>query len=177
MEVEFIPIPHEQLLTCNIFSKDLTFLSTLHFPKWALNKGEDSSLILFCDTLKQAYGFSAYSVQEGMFSLIFTKAKSTPPHTHTHQEKSCLAWSYCLSWEFKCLATILCIFSHVIFGEIIVAVDTQIVLSLLLSDTIKTKNNRVKDIREIKSEIETIFAIRILFKYVPTDANHASIIT
>lgn len=72
----------------------------------------------------------------------------------------------------------MCSFSHVIFGEIIVAVAVQIVLSWLLSDTIKTKNifvkDRLNDIKEIKREIEASFSIRILFKYVP---KHADMIT
>lgn len=101
-----------------------------------------TSLFLFCDASKQAYGFTAYSVQEGMFCPIFAKAK-VPPFK---KKKRCLHWNYCLSFGgFICLATLLCTFSRVVFGEMIVAVDAQIVLSWLLSDTIKTKNIFVKN--------------------------------
>lgn len=65
-------------------------------------------------------------MQEGISLLIFAKAKVPYP-----KEKCYLHSNYCLFLEFKCLTTLLCTFSHVIFGEIIVAMDAQILFWLL----------------------------------------------
>lgn len=67
-------------------------------------------------------------------------------------------------------------FSHVIFGEIIVAVYAQIdLLWLFLRPKILLRT--AKAIRENEGEIETRFSLRIPFKYVPTDADPADMIT
>lgn len=109
--------------------------------------------LFFCDLPKEAYGFQHILCKEGMSSLIFAKAKMAPTQGKNFAYLEILSF---FSW-FKCFATQMCNFSDVILGEIIVAVNAQIVLVFyFLSDTIKTKNvfkNRDKNISEIKSSL------------------------
>ena len=66
-------------------------------------------------------------------------------------------------------------------NKIVIAVDAQVVLSWLLTDLVKTKNqlacNRIKDIHRMIKDLKDKFKIPISFKYVPTDQNPADLLT
>ena len=62
-----------------------------------------------------------------------------------------------------------------------IAVDAQVVLSWLMSQQIKTKNqfakNRLKDISMMTQEWKVKYNLDSVFKYVPTDRNPADLLT
>ena len=65
--------------------------------------------------------------------------------------------------------------------EIVIAVDAQVVLSWLMSQQIKTKNqfakNRLKDISMMTQELKVKYNLDIVFKYVPRDQIPADFLT
>ena len=81
----------------------------------------------------------------------------------------------------KGLATLLKVYSNVKIESIFIAVDAQIVLSWLLSSTVKTKNlfakNRISDINRMLGNLKSKYNVPIHFKYVPTSENPADLLT
>ena len=81
----------------------------------------------------------------------------------------------------KCLHLILDSYPNVTFKRLVIAVDAQVVLSWLMSQQIKTKNqfakNRLKDISMMTQELKVKYNLDIVFKYVPTDQNPADLLT
>ena len=67
-----------------------------------------------------------------------------------------------------------------VITDIYIFVDAQLLLSWLLKDNIRIKNiftgNRVKDINDIKNQIEKNSDIRIKYKYVHTTENPVDLI-
>ena len=59
-------------------SYDLTKLDSLKFPRFVTSEDSPADFYIFCDVSKGAYGFAAYSVQDGEFHLVFAKAKVAP---------------------------------------------------------------------------------------------------
>lgn len=109
-------------------------------------------LHIFCDASKRASGSVAYIVQNGRSALVFAKAKVSPLKSKTLPNLEL----HVLFLAIKCLWNILEMFSNISIKNTFVAVDTQTVLSLLLSEGVKAKNwfvkNRIKDISKTAKE-------------------------
>ena len=81
----------------------------------------------------------------------------------------------------KCFLSLLKAYSRIRIGDIVISVDAQIVLSWLLSDNIKIKDqfvkNRHKDIHRMIRELKEKKSLSIKLRYVHTDQNRADLLT
>ena len=131
-------------------------------------------MYLFCDSSKQLYGFALYNVQD---NLMFAEAKVTPLKPRSLPTLELLF----VFLGVKCLHLILDSYPNVTFKRLVIAVDAQVVLSWLMSQQIKTKNqfakNRLKDISMMTQELKVKYNLNIFFKYVPRDQNPADLLT
>ena len=138
---------------------DLTSLNVT-FPRYVVNKA-----------------FALYNVQDNKSNLMFAKAKVTPITPRSLPTLELLS----VFLGVKCLHLILDSYPNVTFKRLVIAVDAQVVLSWLMSQQIKTKNqfakNRLKDIRMMSQELKVKYNLDIVFKYVPTDQNPADLLT
>ena len=157
---------------------DLCKLSSVSFPRNCISDVDsDCQWVVFCDASKLCYGFSIYNVSKGKAQLIFAKAKVAP------QKEKTLATLELMSvyLALKSLPLVLDSFPNIKVPEIIVAVDSQIVLSWLLSENAKTKNvftlNRIKDVSLFKKGISDDYQANINFKFVNSEYNPADLIT
>ena len=75
----------------------------------------------------------------------------------------------------KYLLFLLKAYSRIRIGNIVISVDAQVVLSWILSDKIKTKNqfvkNRLKDIHHMIRKQKEEKSLSIKFRYVHSDQN------
>ena len=66
-------------------------------------------------------------------------------------------------------------------GNVYLALDAQVLLSWVLSDTIKTKNtytaNRIKHVKKLVFDIKEKYNVDVQFKYVPTSENPGDLLT
>ena len=145
-------------------------LDCLRFPKYVVNS---ASLIVFCDASQRAYGFTAFIFQCGSANLVFS---SSPLIKRTLPSLELLS----VFLPVKCIPNILKVFPLETVKRIIVAVDTQVVLSWILSENIKTKClftwNHLKDIREKIGKLHDL-GFDLMFKYVNTSDYLADLIT
>ena len=155
---------------------DLTSLNVT-FPRYVVNEAFDTDLYLFCDSSKQSYGFALYNVQDNKSNLMFAKAKVTPIKPRSLPTLELLS----VFLGVKCMHLILDSYPNVTFKKLVIAVDAQVVLSWLMSQQLKTKNqfakNRLKDISMMTQELKVKYNLDIVFKYVPTDQNPADLLT
>ena len=142
-------------------SHDLSQLGNFQFTRCAVNNDLPSDLYIFCDAAKKAYGFSAYSVQDNNTHLVFAKAKVSPMKSKSLPTLELLS----VYLAVLSLPSLLESYAKVKFNNIIIAVDAQIVLSWLLSNVVKSKNqfakNRLKDIHNMVSEISEKFSVNV----------------
>lgn len=139
-------MPEEFQTLWPALSRDLAKLDSLQFPRFVISEVGPADLYIFCDASKGAYGFAVYGVQNGKSHLIFSKAKVAPMKPESLPTLELLA----VFLDIKCLLPLLKAYSRIKIGDVVISVDAQVVLSWLLSDNIKTKNefvrNRLKDI-------------------------------
>ena len=170
-------VTEEDSKTWTNLSKDLDGLSSIEFPRFSLSEDDPTDLVLFCDASKGAYGYVAYAVQNGKSCYVLSKAKVAPLQPKSLPTLELLG----VFLAFKGLFSMLKTFSKVQFNNIFVAVDAQVVLSWLLSDTVKTKNqfarNRIRDVHRMKRELLDQYRVPISFKYVRTDQNPSDLLT
>ena len=170
-------VDEEDSRTWSAVSKDLAGLSTIEFPRFSLSEDEPTDVYLFCDASKNAYGYVAYAVQNGKSCNVLSKSKVAPLLTKSLPTLELLGVFLAFNGLFSILKT----FSKVKINNIFVAVDAQVVLSWLLSDTVKTKNqfarNRIRDVHRMRDDLFNQFRIPISFKYVSTDQNPADLLT
>ena len=158
--------------------KDLTQLHSLEFPRQVLSDDKDTDLYIFCDASKnKAYGFVAYGVQEGKSNFLFARPKGVPSDPKSLPTLELLSVFLAVKGLFSLLKT----YQKLKINKIVIAVDAQVVLSWLVTDVVKTKNqfalNRIKDIHRILRDLKIKFKIPISFKYIPTDQNPADLLT
>ena len=170
-------VSEEAQKTWTTLSKDLSRLSSLEFQRYSLSQDDPANLFIFCDASKRAYGYVAYAVQNGQSRFLFSKPKVAPLSQKSLPTLELLG----VFVAFKGLYSILRNLSHIEFNNVYIAVDAQVVLSWLLSDTVKTKNlfakNRIKDIHKMMKDLQDKYKMPIHFKYVPTDENPADLLT
>ena len=124
-----------------------------------------------------AYGFASYSLQDGKSRLAFAKAKVAPMEPKSLPTLELLA----VFLAIKCLLPLLKAYSRIRIGDIVISVDSQVVLSWLLSENIKTKNqfvkNRLEDVHQTITELKEEKSLSVKFRYVHTDQNPADLLT
>lgn len=165
--------------TWTTLSKDLVGLSAIEFPRYSLSEDEPADIFFFCDASKKAYGFVCYAVQNGKSCFLLSKSKVAPlkPKAKTLPVLELLG----VFLAFKGLFSLLKTLKGVKINNIYVAVDAQVVLTWLLTDIVKTKNqftrNRIRDVHRMKKEIFESSRIPFHFKYVPTKENPGDMLT
>ena len=158
---------------------DIAECSKFKFPRKSYNN--KVQLIFFCDASKQIYGFGCYARylegEDYQCDLIFSKAKTAPIKSKSIPCLELLA----AFLAFKCLNSIIDSLPHENIESITYCIDSQVVLSWIISKKVKSKNifasNRVKDIAQYRAEILERHGIDVKFKYVPTDYNIADVIS
>ena len=167
----------EQQIQWADIAKDLERLSEIELPRCSFSQDEPVDLFLFSDASKKAYGFVTYAVQKETRNFVFCKPKVAPLIKRSLPQLELLG---CLV-SLQGLVNILETFKHVSVGNVYLALDAQVVLSWVLSDTIKTKNtytaNRIKDVKKIVFDIKEKFNVDVQFKYVPTSENPGDLLT
>ena len=161
----------------NLLKQDLEGLSNIEFPRYSLSEGDQADLYLFSDASKLAYGFVAYAVQNGKSGFICSKTKVAPVIKKSLPTLELLGVFLALKNLFSMLST----FKKVNIENVYLATDSQVVLSWLLADIVKTKNqfarNRIKDCHKMFGDITKQFNIQIQYKYVPTKENPGDLLT
>ena len=157
---------------------DLVGLSSMEFPRFSLSEDEPLDLFIFCDASKRAYGFVAYGVQAGHSCILWAKPKVAPLRNEKSLPTLELLGVYL---GFKSLFTLFRTYDKFQIKNVFINCDAQVVLSWLLSDNIKTKNqfarNRIRDIHDMQQELLEKFKVPIHLRYVPTDQNPADLLT
>ncbi|CAL4247930.1 unnamed protein product, partial [Meganyctiphanes norvegica] len=171
------PVGEEDLSTWHSLSKELNKLDELEFPRFTLSEDKPTTLILYCDASKSAFGYVGYAVQEGTSCNLLAKTKVAPVKNKTLPTLELMA----VSLAYKALFNIFKTYKNVRFSNVFVASDAQIIISWLLSDTVKTKNlfarNRIKDVHRMHKELIEEFKVPIQIKYVATHENPGDLIT
>ena len=127
---------------------DLLMLESLEFLIYVVNRSAPVCQVVFSDASQKANGFVGYIVrQKSSEKLIFNTSKMAHLLSRTLPNLELLS----VYLVIKCLLNSLKTYSNIVICNISIAVDTQIVLSWVLSYTLKTKNqfvmNRLKDIK------------------------------
>ena len=173
---EIIPEQNKQLWSklCH----DLVQLPCITFPRNCIDsEASDNCLYIFCDASKLCYGFTVYNVCNGNSQLVYAKAKVAP------QKKKSLPTLELMSvyLAMKCLPFIMDAYNNIKFKCIYIAVDSQVVLSWLVGNTVKTKNvfarNRIKDIAAFKESIFNTYQIDISYNFINSEHNPADLLT
>ena len=124
---------------------------------------------------KSIYGYVTYDVQESQSHFIFSKPKVVP----LKSKSLAILELFSVFLAFKGMFSLLRNF-HKYINNIFVVIDVQVVLTCVLSDSVKTKNqytkNHIRDIHRMKKELEDLYKIPFQFKYVPTSDNPATLI-
>ena len=158
-------------------AEELTGFNKFNFTSRSFYRTRPTKFCAFCDTSPQAYKFVIYGVQDGISQIIFAKVKVAPVKSKSLPTLELLT----VFIHFKALHFVVRGYSDSVITDIYIFVDAQVMLSWLLKDNIKIKNiftgNRVKEINDIKSQIEKNSDIRIKYKYVHTTDNRADLIT
>lgn len=163
-----------------LIETDLSKLSSISFPRRVADSTSNSSLMIFCDSSKDAYGFCSYGLTrfEDRLScnLLFAKVKVAPVKTKTLPTLELLS----IFLAFKCLHIQLSS-DQLGIKNVIICSDSQVALSWVLTETVKSKNifsnNRVKDILLMKRQATEKFKVGIQFKYIPTELNPSDLNT
>ena len=140
--------------------------------------GDDISLIIFCDSSKEIYGFCCYgkSNMDKEYNLIFAKAKSAPIKAKTLPKQELMAAFLAI----KCLPSIL-LGIKLRVTNVRICIDAQIVLSWILTCNVKSKNqfakNRVSDICSMRSALKTNHDLECQFAYVSSEENPSDLLT
>ena len=174
-------LPYDILKRWKDLSEHLNKLSTLNFNRFYFNSNSSSpiELFIFCDSSQYAYGFVCYALQNGKSNLVFSKSKIAPMKKRSLPTLELLS----VFLAFKSLYFILKAYKLIAINNIFIFVDAQVVLSWLLTDLnkLKTKNffarNRIKDIKNMKSELSDNYSTNFTYKYIQTDQNIADVIT
>ena len=146
-------VPTDSQVCWSKLCNDTTELFSMPVPRMCVSVDEENSLFIFCDASKRCYGLSVYNVCNGNYQLVFAKAKVAPIKPRSLPTLELMAAFLAL----KCLPMLLDSYREFTFKSINLAVDSQIVLSWILSENVKTKNvftqNRIKDICLLRQEM------------------------
>ena len=174
-------LPKEISNEMKSISRDFEMLSELQFPRQVINENKSYGLHVFCDSSSEAYGFTAYAVdQDDHSSLIYAKAKLAPlrkKNEHSIPTLELLG----VVLAFKCLPTLIESYKNMQFQFVNISVDAQVVLSWLITKAPKVKvkfiKNRVLEADSLKKEISEKYKLPITYHYVNTNDNPADLVT
>jgi len=170
------PVPDHILKSWNKIKAGLDLIPDLVFKRNAYCN--ETSLLIFSDSSKKAYGFVCYAkdVATGRCEFLFAKSKIAPEKSLSLPTLELLS----VYLSVKCLPSILAAM-QVPISHVTIAVDSQVALSWVLSGNVKAKNimakNRVKDIAKLRAEIKDQHSLDVKFKYIATSDNPADILT
>ena len=153
-------------------------VSETPFFRKSFSSDEPVNLFLFADASKEAYGCAIYAVQGDYRSLIFSKSKVCPIKERTLPTLELLAAQLAL----KCFNTIFenNLFSNIKFQSITLFIDSQVVLSWILTNKAPKKNTFVNNrLKEISKSLESISEkhCRVSLAYIPSAHNQADMLT
>ena len=158
-------------------AEELTGLNKSNFTRRSFCRTRPTKLFVFFDASPQAYGFVIYGVYDGISQINFAKTKVAPVKSKSLPTLELLA----VFIAFKDLRFEVRGYSDAVITDIYIFFDAQVVLSWLLKDNIKIKyifaGSRVKDINDMKNQIEKNSDFRIKYKYVYTTDNSADLIS
>jgi len=155
---------------------DLDKLPSVSLPRNAYD--EDCTLYVCCDSSKKLYGFACYlkSNKNSSCNLIFSKVKTAPNKPRTIPTLELMSVNLAL----KCLPSVLKPLKGKL-TDVVICVDAQVVLSWVLSGSVKTKNicarNKVKEVTSQRQQILTEYGFDCKFRYISTSENPADMIT
>ena len=147
-------------------------------PRFAFDSSKPIDVIIFADASKEAYGCAFYAIQNNQINLMFSKVKIAPLQTKTLPSLELLA-SYL---SFKCLDSLVENehFSRDLINKVTLLVDSQCVLSWLLTGHASRKNifvnNRLKEIQLLRDKF-SLLNINVECSYIPSEHNIADILT
>ena len=157
---------------------EFNMCSKLTFKRSTFCSDSPVKLFLFADASKEAFGCTIYAVQGDSRSLLFAKTKVGPVRERTLPSLELLASLLAL----KCLVTIFDngIFVNISLNSIVLFVDSQVVLSWILSNKAPRKNvfvnNRLKEISSLLDRIRIKY-VPVSFAYIPSFHNEADLLT
>ena len=159
-------------------AKDLEGLSSLEFPRAAIDQDQPADLMVFTDASSSAFGYVMYAKQNDQSNYLIAKCKAAPIKKKTLPTLELLGVYLALQGLVSHLNT----YKNYNINNVTVAVDSQVALQWVLSELGKCKknvfvNNRLKDIKSYEKQIFDAYNIRINFKYVPTNCNPADLLT
>ena len=170
-------VPTDSQVCWSKLCNNTAVLFSMPVPRMCVSVDEENSLYIFCDASKRCYGFSVYNVCNGNSQLVFAKAKVAPIKPRSLPTLELMAAFLAL----KCLPMLLDSYQEFTFKSINLAVDSQIVLSWILSENDKTKNvftqNRIKDICLLRQEMYEQYKVDICLKYIASEYNPADCLT
>ena len=169
------------LATWSHVNANLNEVHKFKFNRQALTTESPVELIIFTDASQSNYGFAIYArtiVNETIkCNILFSKTKVAPLKSKTLPTLELLA----VFLAMKCLMNILPTLQRTNVTEIILATDSQIVLSWILNERVKSKNvfasNRVGDILNLKRLVKSEHALDCKFKFINSDCNPADLLT
>lgn len=156
----------------------LIFLGWRQLPylRRAFSENKAGEMSLFYNAWPEAYGFAVYVVQNFQSYLVFAKPKMAPLKKKTLTTLELLAVYLAL----KCLPTVLRGCSRFTPTKMQVIMDSQVVLSWIISGSIVRKNlfarNLMKDILQMVAELDSLIGLTPSFRYVLTTENPADLI-
>jgi len=164
-----------QKLTANVLQ-----LNSFSFQRKVAKDQDPVSLVIFTDASKVMYGFCAYlkpTCSSSKPNLVFAKGKSAPLKAKTIPTLELLAVFLAL----KCISNLLKSLNPLNLGELFICVDSQVVLSWILSGKVNSKNlfarNRVRDVRQLILDVEETFNLGVKFRYVCSSDNPADMVS
>ena len=172
------PLDEEFLKSWKSFCGNFEAVSSLKFPRRTFNSDSPIKLCVFTDAAKEAYGCVFYVVQDAQRHLFFSKVKARPLKERTLPTLELLAVQLALT----CFLTIFNneIMKDVSFSDINFFVDSQVVLSWILTCKAPKKNmfvdNRLKEIDSMLNQIKSKF-VKVNLAYVPSQFNLADLVT
>ena len=159
-------------------AKDLEGLSSLEFPRNAIDQDQPADLMLFTDASSSAFGYVMYAKQNDKSNFLIAKCKAAPIKKKTLPTLELLGVYLALQGLTSHLKT----YQNYNINSVTVAVDSQVALQWVLSDIGKCRknvfvNNRLKDIKAFEKQIFELYNVKINYKYVPTNSNPADLLT
>lgn len=171
-------VPGDILEDWRTFCNQMDDIRELRFSRRTFVAGSPVKLFLFSDASKEAYGCSLYVVQGELRNLVFAKVKVSPLRERTLPTLELLAAMLAL----KCLSTFMDggLFNEVIVEQINLLIDSQVVLSWILSNKAPRKNrfvnNRLSEISGLMESIKMRSA-PVSLVYIPSLHNQADFLT
>ncbi|HWI50021.1 MAG TPA: A17 family peptidase, partial [Rummeliibacillus sp.] len=174
-------VPNEILKEWYKIRSNCENLDTIAIPRRALSEGNKYGLHLFCDSSDSVYGFVCYGVDDdNKSSFIFAKAKVAPANRPRELSIPSLELMGVIL-ALKCLPNILEAYSNIYFEFINIAVDSQVVLSWLLTRQTKVKSkflkNRINEMDGLITSISKKYKVNVYYKYVNTAENPGDFLT